>query len=72
MGSICEQLAVVTTAEEGLRGRNVLSIDFYYTNCSQILLVLVGGLVGYLNIQYIRMLARICICLRLFEYLFIT
>ena len=31
-----------------LRGRNVLSIDFYfyYTNCSQIPLVSVGGLVG--------------------------
>ena len=49
MGSICEQLAGVTTAEEGLRGRNVLSVDFYfyYANCSQIPLVLVSRLVGY-------------------------
>jgi len=38
----------VTTAEEGLRGRSVLSIDiyFYYANCSQIPLVSVSGLVG--------------------------
>ena len=49
MGSICKQLAVVATAEEGLHGRNVLSIHiyFYYADCSQILLVSVGSLVRY-------------------------